>query len=418
MPLWAFSEADRQAIRQRYDEIRRQFGQLLQQRMSHAFARVPLGAVGLGETYEKLTGTASLETNIRALDEQIKALEQAYPWIKYPEARAGKWEDAVVAEGQRRIQAGEDPAAVERDVAEALAIVQSGQPGEWAAPQPIEFPMLMKQAQPGGKRVVEPKGSVSYRGTPAWSPENIPTWAMPQLSADLAGGVGGVGGVGGASGEMSQADIDAFIAAQGLPGWWAQATPEQQQRYIDLESGGTGGRIAELTPQDLWQQDYLMQQLSADQQAQLAGMSQFDRQQALRELESRMGFELQQRQLQQQQQQWAAEMQAQQQLQQQQLQQQMALAEMERKEARNRQAQQIGLDLTGMQQQSWAQGLPYALPKGTTTPPGFEIGGPVNQLATMSGQSGYSPMQIAPYNPPQPQQMMDLIAQAIARFGT
>jgi hypothetical protein len=118
----------------------------------------------------------------------------------------------------------------------------------------------------------------------------------------------------------------------------------------------------------------------------------------------------------------------QQQVQQQQLAQQMAmfqegqalqrqLAEQQRQQRMRELGASVGQHLNAMESQNWAQGLPYALPITTETPPGFEAGGPVNMLWAMAGAPSYTPMKIAPSEAPGMGQMREVIQRAIERFG-
>jgi hypothetical protein len=80
-------------------------------------------------------------------------------------------------------------------------------------------------------------------------------------------------------------------------------------------------------------------------------------------------------------------------------------------------AQQLGAEIAAQRQQGWAQGLPYELPIGTTTPPGFEYGGPAAAFAQYAGLSGYRPPRINASPAPSADQIMAWVRQAIEQFG-
>lgn len=102
-----------------------------------------------------------------------------------------------------------------------------------------------------------------------------------------------------------------------------------------------------------------------------------------------------------------------------QLKQAWMVAQAELAHAQNVMASQIGTSLSQQQGQMWAQGLPYALPQGTQVAPGFERGGPMQQLHRMSGAQ-FTPGRtgrISPQPAPSQQQMMQWVQQAMGQFG-
>jgi len=76
----------------------------------------------------------------------------------------------------------------------------------------------------------------------------------------------------------------------------------------------------------------------------------------------------------------------------------------------------IGMGLAQTQAQTWAQGLPYQLPKGTMFAPGFGPGGPVSEMARRAGVR-YTPPRIPEAPPPSRKEMEQWIQDAIAKFG-
>lgn len=76
----------------------------------------------------------------------------------------------------------------------------------------------------------------------------------------------------------------------------------------------------------------------------------------------------------------------------------------------------IGQGIAGLQAQTWAQGMPYALPSGTMFAPGMGPRGPVSEMARRAGVS-YTPQRVAKANPPTRAEMEDWIRSAIERFG-
>jgi len=110
---------------------------------------------------------------------------------------------------------------------------------------------------------------------------------------------------------------------------------------------------------------------------------------------------------------------AQQAHQQAQLQQAWAIAQQELAHAQNVMAASIGTQSAQIQSQSWAQGLPHELPRGTTVAPGFERGGPASQLYRMSG-SQFNPGttgKIAPSPAPSMSDIMGWVQQAMGKYG-
>lgn len=103
-----------------------------------------------------------------------------------------------------------------------------------------------------------------------------------------------------------------------------------------------------------------------------------------------------------------------------QLKQAWMIAQQELAHAQNVMASQIGTSLSQQQGQQWAQGLPYALPQGTSVAPGFERGGPVSQLYRMGGAQ-FTPGvtgRISPQPPPSFGKTMGWLQQAMGRFGS
>ncbi len=96
--------------------------------------------------------------------------------------------------------------------------------------------------------------------------------------------------------------------------------------------------------------------------------------------------------------------------------QEMAVAQMEIEQRRRAAAAQAGASVNDTYSQNWRTGLGYVLPKGTTTPPGFGYGGPMQALSQMAGMGSYTPMRIAPSNPPSKEALMRTISEAISRF--
>lgn len=106
----------------------------------------------------------------------------------------------------------------------------------------------------------------------------------------------------------------------------------------------------------------------------------------------------------------------QQEYQQQSLAQAWMLAQQQLAQAQREMAAAIGGQMAGIKAQTWAQGLPHELPRGTQFAPGMGPGGPASRLARMSGAQ-FAPMRIAPSPPPSPQELMTLVQQSLSRFG-
>jgi hypothetical protein len=100
---------------------------------------------------------------------------------------------------------------------------------------------------------------------------------------------------------------------------------------------------------------------------------------------------------------------------QQQLQQQMQIEQMQLEEQRREMAARIGQAVADMANQSYMNTLGQRLPAGTEYAPGFQAGGPMSALASMSG-IGYTPQKIGVANPPTTQELMNTVQQAINGF--
>lgn len=192
------------------------------------------------------------------------------------------------------------------------------------------------------------------------------------------------------------------------PFWWDNADPSQQRAYINMQSGKQTfdpmqffqGLQAQSAENKKWREQMALAQRELD--AQIANQ-QASRAMQQQQLAAEQAY--QQQALAQAQAQFEAQLAAEQAYRQQQIEQ-----------ARREMAAQIGTSLNAQQSQNWAQALPYVLPYGTQTPPGFEAGGPVNALATMAGQQNYTPMQISPSPQPERDEMEALIKRAIESF--
>lgn len=82
-------------------------------------------------------------------------------------------------------------------------------------------------------------------------------------------------------------------------------------------------------------------------------------------------------------------------------------------------AANIGIRSSELQGQMWGQGLPYALPRGTSVAPGFEHGGPAQQLYRMSGAQ-FTPGRTGRISPqPQPGmgQIQKWVSEAMQKYG-
>jgi len=102
-----------------------------------------------------------------------------------------------------------------------------------------------------------------------------------------------------------------------------------------------------------------------------------------------------------------------------QLQQAWAIAQQNLAQAQKEMAASIGMQPSQLQGQMWGQALPYALPKGTSVAPGFEYGGPMQQLYKMGG-SQFTPGQtgrISPYPQPSQSQIMQWVSNAMKQYG-
>jgi len=90
---------------------------------------------------------------------------------------------------------------------------------------------------------------------------------------------------------------------------------------------------------------------------------------------------------------------------------QAALAQRRREMAAN-----LGQGIAGLQSQQWAQALPYQLPAGAQYTPGYEPGGLMSQMARQAGVR-FTPAPVAESPAPTREQMEAWLADAIARFG-
>lgn len=201
-------------------------------------------------------------------------------------------------------------------------------------------------------------------------------------------GAGGIAAPAGTAGDYAL--IDPFFAS---------LTPEQQQQYLALKLGGMS--------------EYQQAQIGLQQPGPMTDYEKAMmawRMQGLAQEQSTAGATAAYRQ-----QQLAAQ-QAQQQAQ---LQQAWAIAQQELAHAQNVMASQIGTQVGQVQSQIWAQGLPHALPQGTTVAPGFERGGPMQQLYRMGG-ARFTPGvtgRISPQPGPSQQDLMGWVQQAMQKYG-
>jgi len=96
--------------------------------------------------------------------------------------------------------------------------------------------------------------------------------------------------------------------------------------------------------------------------------------------------------------------------------QQSEQARLQREQQQREMAASLGQAVAAMQAEVWRQGMPYALPRGTTYAPGFERGGPVQGMYASAGLQ-YRPQPLGVANPPSAEQMEQWIQSALARFG-
>jgi len=238
---------------------------------------------------------------------------------------------------------------------------------------------------------------------------------QPPAPISFPGGGGGVG-----AGGIGQ-EITPLTYA---PWEYAAMTPEQRLRYIELASGG-GPPTAPTWYQQ--EQVRLADERAAYQRMQdLMGLaagrqpSWLQREQmglsreefAWQQQQAQLAQQLAQQKFGLSQQQFAG----QQEYQQQSLAQARMIALQQLAQAQRELAAAIGGQVAGIQAQTWAQGLPFELPRGTQFAPGMGPAGPASRLARMSG-SQFTPMRIAPSPPPSPQELMTLVQQAASQFG-
>jgi hypothetical protein len=346
---------------------------------------------------------AEVNLEIQRLQREIKAMEQQHGWLNAPYLIPGDWIRSVAADLQQQVKSGaKTPEQAGQEYSQAQSVF-SGQ----TAPQPLPQQSTPWQ-QPGqpttgsGQSPQSPQISsdpwASYFGftdeqlaaAPRGFRESLPyvaTGQQPPQRFDPAEAM------------MQYGMQKAFGGGNQEPNpwWWDKADPSQQRAYLNMQAGKQN-----FDPMQFFQQR--MEQSSANKKWQQE-MALAERELAARMADQQAQQAYQQQALAQAQQQFEAQLAAEQAYRQQQIEQ-----------ARREMAAQIGTNLNAQQSQNWANALPYVLPYGTTTPPGFEAGGPVNTLAAFAGQQNYTPMQISPSPAPERSEMEALIKRAIDAF--
>lgn len=275
---------------------------------------------------------------------------------------------------------------------------------------------------------------------PGVTPTPSPTGTRLPAFATGAGGVPGVGkqpipwspgalpgGAGGGGGLPSWYPTDPYEQML-LPAWLKYASQEEQAAWIAGQAGMPGqvgqmteyqsAELARRKAEDAWNRMQDMRAMGAAgrgtwAQKQAAGLGQ----QQFGLSQEKFGWQQQQDVLAQQlARQRLGVSQQQVGLQERGLEQAWMIAQQQLIQSQREMAAAIGRQLVSTRGQTWAQGLPYELPRGTQFAPGFGQGGPASRLAKMGGAQ-FTPMRIAPSPAPNPQQLMTLVQQAMQQFG-
>lgn len=355
-------------LRRQYLAKKRRLAQLpVEQKLRQSLGAVANTGPGfanrmVGQLVTWLTPSdAQAALEIQRLQSEIKEMERQYPFLTEPNIQGANWEQLLAEKTQQDIQAG--------------------------LLSPEEGLKLYTQAQSYLTGQTPPEAAP---GT-TWQQPGQPTTGAGQPTTDYLPYPARMLG-------MTQEDWDQAPAEFKRDALYYLIGVQPPQRFDPMQFFQE--RMAQSAENKRWREQMALAQRELD--AQIAN------QQALRAMQQQqLAAEqaYQQQALAQAQAQFEAQLAAEQAYRQQQIEQ-----------ARREMAAQIGINLNAQQSQNWAQALPYVLPYGTQTPPGFEAGGPVNALATMAGQQNYTPMQISPSPQPEMGEMEALIKRAIDAF--
>jgi hypothetical protein len=338
-----------------------------------------------GWTVERqTTSDAQFNLEMQRLQREIKEMERQYSFLTEPNIQGANWGQLLAEKTQADIKAGLiSPEEGLKQYSQAQSYLSGTTPPE-AAPQAAPGTTWQQPGQPttGSGQPATPQGdpwASAFGITPemmAAAPEGF-SESLPWIY----------------TGQQPPSTAQ----QQQTPWYFNAMTPTQQRAYLNMQSGKQN-----FDPMQFFQQR--MEQSSTNKKWQQE-MALAERELAARMADQQAQQAYQQQALAQAQQQFEAQLAAEQAYRQQQIEQ-----------ARREMAAQIGTNLNAQQSQNWAQALPYVLPYGTTTPPGFEAGGPVNTLAAFAGQQNYTPMQISPSPAPERSEMEALIKRAIDAF--
>jgi hypothetical protein len=371
-----------------------------------------------------------LELQIAVLDAKIKELETSQPYLAQMAQSGGDMKSAIFADYQRKIEQGVPQDRALNEYQAALVRLDQG-----LSAQETDY------------------------SAAAEAQSRIPTWGRPTATtAAAAGAIDPITGQPVAPVAIPADDTDTILAAQ-YPGYseWTQerksalkeaiytsalrnlnGTPaptapnayenalaeesrgrtaqaawqlQQQQQDQAISQGLIGnipstGIMSPINIQDNLNAPGPLGQIAAYQLSQQAGTgSPYQLQQDARaqsQWDATMAFNQQQ----------AAADQA---YRQQSLAQAMQIQQMQLEQQRREMAARIGQAVADMANQSYMNTLGQRLPAGTTQAPGFQAGGPMSALASMSG-IGYTPTPIAVANPPTTNELMATVQAAINGF--
>jgi len=349
-------------------------------------------------------------------------LERSFPFLALKQAQASDWDKFIVADAKKKLQMGVPMADVARQTEKARGILASTVP---TSSFTVED-QLGTSPPPSSRQAM-----LEYAANTTGIPMNVLMSVEPEAQDKIFYNLGLGIDVPGRAEAQQNPYMQRYEAARE---WMSDP---QFKSFMSNESGHQPKGIDWLinmsqqmsqnkTARDLTraQIDAIRSDMEMTASEQKQQQAQFEAELAQRaayygqlqqQFEAEMAWQQQQATMQQQAQQQQLAQQMAMFQQEQELQRQ--LAEQQRQQRMRELGASIGQHLNAMESQNWAQGLPYALPIGTETPPGFEMGGPVNMLWSMAGAPSYSPMQIGPSPAPGMGQMREVIQRAIERFG-
>lgn len=373
-----------------------------------------------------------LDLQIAALDSRIQELTSAYPFLQVADRRGeigpnqalirGDWDKAIAVEAQRQLAQGKSTAEVNKWMLAAQDNLAAGRSAStedplataratellpaWAQRKAAETtPTGIDPDTVGGGTAEQENKFFQYTslGYPVETAAQMAYGA--DIPAPIQGWIAKEGTQGQSAMDLAQANYYTQLGRE------KELSNQYAEQQANINSGVLGGLNAQgrFAPQDV--QSYLSEpglfgQVAQAQMSEMTGGPTAWQMQQWQAEQDRYAQTLAM-----QQQQVAADNAYRQQALAQQAAYQQAMLEQQRREM----AAQIGQAVANMANQSYMDTLGYRLPAGTQYAPGFEPGGTLSQMASMSGLN-YNPSKIGVANPPTTDELMRTVQEAISRF--